>query len=74
MKTSNLFSLNWQDVLKALLIAALTPIIPIVENSFAAGTFTLDWHNIAVASAGGAFAYLVKNFLTPSSTVSKINQ
>lgn len=73
MKTSNLFSLNWQDVLKALLVASLTPIIPIVENSLQAGTFTLDWHNIGVAAAGGAFAYLVKNFLTPAQTIQKLN-
>lgn len=73
MKTSNLFSLNWQDILKALVVAAITPVIPIIENSFAAGTFTLNWHNIAVAAAGGAFAYLTKNFFTPAQTIQKLN-
>ena len=69
ISTSKQYSLNFKDIAKAALVAILTPVIPIVENSFAAGTFTLDWHNIAVAAAGGFFAYLTKNFFTPSQTV-----
>lgn len=67
--TSKQFSLNFKDIAKAALVAVLTPVIPIIENSLAAGTFVFDWHNIAVAAAGGFVAYLVKNFFTPSQTV-----
>ena len=67
--TSKQFRLNLADFAKAALVAVLTPVIPIVENSIAAGSFTMDWHNIAVAAAGGFVAYLTKNFFTPSQTI-----
>jgi len=67
--TSTFLSLNFRDLLKALIIAILTPVIPIIQNSLSAGVLTFDWKNIAIAAAGGAFAYLVKNFLTPSQIV-----
>lgn len=74
MKTSNFLSLNTQDVLKALLIAILTPCLVIIQASVDAGTLTFDWKHIAMAAIGGGVAYLLKNLFTPASTVSKINQ
>lgn len=72
MKTSNLFSLNLRDILKALIVAVITPVVPIIENSLSAGTLTFDWHNIGVAALGGFVAYLAKNFLTPAQIVSSV--
>jgi hypothetical protein len=63
------YSLEWRDVFKSFLIAVLTPIIPIVEQSIEAGTLTFNWKLIGLTAVGAALAYLTKNFLTPTQTV-----
>jgi hypothetical protein len=75
---STFLSLNWRDFIKGLIVAVLTPIIPIVQQSITAGTLILDWHVIGLAAAGGFVAYIVKNFFTDSTkeavkTLSKQN-
>ncbi len=67
--TSKQFSLNFKDIAKAALVAIITPVIPIIEQSITAGNITLDWKTIGLAAAGGFFAYLTKNFFTPSQTI-----
>lgn len=64
MKNSNFLSLNWLDLGKGLLMAILTPAVVIIQQSIEAGAFTFDWKSIGLASVGGGFAYLVKNFFT----------
>lgn len=63
---STFLSWNWRDFIKGLIVAVLTPIIPIVQQSITAGTLVFDWHVIGVAAAGGFVAYMVKNFFTDS--------
>jgi len=70
MKTSNFLSLNWLDLAKGLLMAILTPVVVIIQQSIEAGVFTLDWKSIGLAAFGGGFAYLVKNFFTKPDTQS----
>jgi len=72
MKTSNFLSLNWLDLGKGLLMAILTPVIVIIQQSLEAGVFTLDWKSIGLAAIGGGFAYLVKNFFTKPVDVQNI--
>lgn len=67
MKTSNFLSLNWLDVAKGLLMAILTPVVVIIQQSLESGVFTFDWKTIGLAAVGGGFAYLVKNFFTKPS-------
>jgi hypothetical protein len=67
--TSKQYSLNINDVLKGLLVAAISPIIPIILTSLNAGTFTLDWKVIGTTALGAGVAYLAKNFFTPAQTV-----
>ncbi len=64
MKQSNFLSLNWRDIAKGLLMAALTPVVVIIQQSLEAGTFTFDWKTISMAAVGGSLAYIVKNFFT----------
>lgn len=64
MKTSNFLSLNLRDIAKGLLMAILTPVVVIVQQSIESGTFTFDWKSIGVAALGGGVAYLIKNFFT----------
>lgn len=69
--TSKKYSINWQDVLKGLLIGTLTPVIVIIQASLEAGSLSFNWHQIAMASVAGFVAYIVKNFLTPQQVITK---
>ena len=64
MKPSNFLSLNWKDITKGLLMAVLTPVVLIIQQSIEAGSITFNWHQIAMAAAAGGVAYLIKNFFT----------
>ena len=64
MKDSNFLSLNWKDILRGLLMAVLTPAAWIIQQSIDAGTLTLNWKQIGMASVAGGLSYLVKNFLS----------
>ena len=69
--TSKKFALNWLDLAKAALIATLTPVLVLIQNSLDAGIFTFNWKPLAMAAIGGFIAYLLKNFFTPSKIVIK---
>lgn len=66
MKPSNMFSLNWHDVLKAAIIATLTPVLVLIQQSIAAGVFVFDWKALGIAAVAGFVGYLLKNFFTPA--------
>lgn len=63
---SNLLSLNWRDFVKGLVIAVLTPIIVVIQQSLEAGQLTFNWKAIGVAALAAAAAYLLKNLVTNS--------
>lgn len=69
--TSKIYSLDKNDLLKGLLMAVVTPCLVIIQASLDSGTITLDWKNIGMAAVGGGVAYLLKNFFTPTQTVTK---
>ena len=68
--TSSLFSLNWADVAKGLLMAVLVPVFAIITQSLQAGNLTFDWKVIGGAALAGFLGYLTKNFFTPPATTS----
>lgn len=74
MKDSKLFSVNTKDILKGLLMAILTPAVLIIENSLSAGSLVFDWKAIGMAAIAGGFAYIVKNFFTPSPEEKKVSE
>jgi hypothetical protein len=65
MKDSNFLALGAKDFLKGLLMAVLTPVFVITQQSLEAGVLTFDLKVICIAAASGAFAYITKNFFTP---------
>ena len=69
MKTSSFLTLNWQDLIKGLVIAILTPVLIIVQQSVDAGSLTFNWKSIAMAAIAGGCAYLLKNLFTPAQVV-----
>jgi len=72
MKTSDFLKLDIRDILKACIIAALTPVLVLLQQSIEAGQLTFDWKHLGMAAVGGFVAYLLKNFLTPAAVVSKV--
>lgn len=70
--TSKRFSLDKFDWLKAALMAAGTPIVEYLVESLNAGGFTgIDWkHAIAIGLSAGLL-YILKNFLSTSTTTVK---
>lgn len=64
MKQSSFLALNWQDLVKGLTMAILTPVVVIVQQSILTGSLTFDWKSIGIAAVAGGLAYLVKNFFT----------
>lgn len=65
MINSNFLSLNWADFGKGLLMAILTPVFVVVQQSLELGELTFNWKSIALSAVAGGVAYLVKNFFTP---------
>ncbi len=71
-KTSKLFRLNFLDVLKGILISAVSAVLTVAQNSFSAGSLHLDINNVTTVAATAGTAYLLKNVFTPQSEVKKI--
>jgi hypothetical protein len=69
--TSGLYSINWKDFLKGLLVAALTTPLTTLYTSLQAGSFNVDWKALGLVAAAGGLSYVLKNFFTPSQLVSK---
>jgi hypothetical protein len=72
MQTSPLFSLNFKDITKGLLVAIGGAIIAAAENSIqAGGSLNFNWKNIGGVALAAGLSYLGKNFFTPSKTVTR---
>ena len=64
MKDSNFLSLGVKDILRGLLIAILTPILVLIQQSIEAGNLVFEWKSLLISGVGGGLAYLIKNFFT----------
>lgn len=73
VKENKLFSLNWNDFLKGLLIAVLTPVLDFiligVEAYSNGAEFVIDWHRALGIGVAAFIVYITKNFLTPTTVV-----
>ena len=66
MKQSEFLSIGTRDFLRGFVMAVLTPVFVIIQQSLDAGILTFNWTSIAMAAVAGGVAYLVKNFFTKS--------
>lgn len=64
---SGLFSLNWADFAKGLVMAVLGAVAALIQASVDAGTLNFDWKKIGTYAALTAITYILKNFVTGSS-------
>ena len=69
MKTSSLFSLDFKDLGKGLLVAIGGAVIAAIETSFQAGVLTFNWKTIGGVALAAGLSYLGKNFFTPAQVV-----
>lgn len=67
-KTSGIFSLNWLDVGKGAIVAAvsagLTAVYGVLTN-----TGPIDWEAVGKVALTAGIGYLIKNAFTPSQEV-----
>lgn len=68
---SKQFSLQLRDWVRGLVIAALTPVFVIIQQSLDAGELTFNFKAIGMAALAGGLAYIVKNFLEPTKVIQK---
>lgn len=66
---SKQFSLQFRDITRGLVIAIITPALFIIQQSLDKGEFVFNWKSIAIASASGGVAYLLRNFFEPTKIV-----
>ena len=69
MKTSNLFTLDFKDLTKGLLVAAGGAAIAAVQTSIQTGTLNFNWKAIGLTALAAGLSYLAKNFFTPAQIV-----
>lgn len=61
---SSIFSLNWKDLAKGLVVAVLGAVLGIITVSIQAGSLSFDWAAILKTATLTAAAYLLKNLVT----------
>ena len=73
MNLSKFLSINVQDIMKAVIVAILTPCAAYLGQVLTAfstsGTFAIDWPTLGHYALAGFVGYLVKQFLTNSNGV-----
>lgn len=72
MQTSPLFSLNFKDLGKGLIVAIGGAVIAASQSSIQAGTLTFNWQTIGSVALASGLSYLGKNFFTPVQTVTPV--
>ena len=69
LETSKKYRLKWLDFLKGALLATVTPVLFLIQESLAAGELKIDWKHLGMVALGTFLAYLTKNLLTPSQVI-----
>jgi uncharacterized membrane protein len=62
-------SLKWRDIFRGLIMAVLTPVLVIVQQSLDKGEITFNWKFIAISAIAGGVGYLIKNILEPAKVI-----
>lgn len=65
------YTLKLRDFLRAALIAIITPVLYVIQDSLSKGELIFHWNEILVAAISGFIAYLIKNFFTDDIKVAR---
>ena len=60
---SKLFNLNWQDIVKGVIMAVGSAVLTTIYQALTAGG-AVNWHDVATVAASALVAYLLKNIFT----------
>ena len=60
--------LGTTDLWKGLLVAVISAVLTVIQNSIAGGTLTFNWKSIGLVALSTGVAYLLKNLFTPPQT------
>jgi hypothetical protein len=71
-KTSPLFGINLNDIVKGLLVASLAGGLGVIYDSVNAGSLSFEWETVKKAALLAGVGYLLKNLGTPSKQVLKM--
>jgi hypothetical protein len=63
---STFLTLSTRDFIKGAVMAAIIPVLLIIQQSIAAGDLVFNWKAIAMGAIAGFVGYLLKNWLTDS--------
>lgn len=66
MKTSNLYSIDFKDLSKGLIVAIGSAVVATIQTSLQAGSLDFNWKLIGTVALGAGVAYIGKNFFTPA--------
>ncbi len=67
-------SINLRDVVRGLIIAAMTSALYVIQASIEGGQITFNWRQIGMSAIGGGVAYLLKNWLLePAKVVTEVS-
>ena len=58
------FSINWNDLLKGLVMAVVLPVLTTVYETLQHGELVFDWPLIGKTAVLGLVGYLIKNFFS----------
>ena len=72
MQTSSLFSLDFKDLGKGLLVAVGGAVIAAINSGIQGGAFAFNWKTIGGVALAAGLSYLGKNFFTPAKTVTPV--
>lgn len=70
---SKQFSLGWRDILRGLIMAVLTPVVVIIQQSIESGVLTFNWKTIGISALAGGAAYIIKNVFEPAKVILKVS-
>lgn len=70
--TSSFLSLNIQDVLKGLVVAAGGAAISAIETSIQAGQLAINWKSVGLTALAAGLSYLGKNLFTKPALVTPV--
>lgn len=63
---SEYLKLNGLDFLKGFVVAIISAVLVLIQNSIAQGNFSFEWSAIWQGALTAGVAYLIKNFFTNS--------
>jgi hypothetical protein len=64
---------QWRDIFRGLIMAILTPVFVLLQQSFENGELTVNWKALAVAALAGGAAYILKSVFEPAKVIIPAN-